>query len=172
MQHDLMIAIFKGDTDEFDRLLRESSTDVTTVTEPDKWNYLHRALVSVTKTPPADAIRHLISIGVPVNGKDRYGNTPLHYAARAKNVEAMKALLDAGANIDAVNRDGVTPLRQLLLRKPDNLEAVELLLAHGADMHQRYENGATVKEYVQITANVQDRKLLELFEKYDNESAA
>lgn len=167
MCRDIMIAIFGGDTDKFDELVRQHGVDINMVTEPDKWNFLHRALVSVIKSPDPRMIRHLIARGIPVNAKDRYGNTPLHYAARSKNVEAIRALLDAGADVDAVNDDGITPLREVLLRKPTILEAVDLLLSRGADMHQSREGGVSVKEYVKAIAHGDDRKLLDLFERYE-----
>ncbi|MBN1978938.1 MAG: ankyrin repeat domain-containing protein [Anaerolineae bacterium] len=168
MYRDIMMAIFSGDTEQFDILVRQHSVDVTVVTEPDKWNFLHRALVSVSKTADPRMIRHLIESGIPINAKDRYGNTPLYYAARAKNIEAMRSLLDAGAKVDPVNGDGITPLRELLLKKPYNLEAIDLLLSRGADMHQSNKGGISVKEYAKIVAHGNNATLLDLFEKYDH----
>lgn len=167
MDRDIMMAVLKGDTDAFDELARQHAVDINMVTESDNWNFLHIALVSVSQTTDPQMIRHLIACGVHVNAKDRYGNTPLFYAARAKNVEAMKALLDAGAEVDTKNADGITPLRELLAKKPYNLEAVDLLLSQGADMHQTNEGGLSVKNYVKKIAQEEDRKLLDLFESYD-----
>lgn len=45
--------------------------------------------------------------GGKVEAVDDYGNTPLHYAARA---EAARVLLDAGAAVNPANRNGFTPL--------------------------------------------------------------
>jgi len=162
-----MQAIFSGDVEKFDALTREHGVKPDAVVEPDQWNYLHRALVSVAQPADARMVRHLIERGVPVDARDRYGNTPLYYAAQAKNVAAMQALLDAGADVNTKNEEEVTPLRELLVRKPLNLEAVELLLSHGADMHQANPGGVSIKEYAKkITQG--DRKLLDLFEKYDH----
>jgi ankyrin repeat protein len=167
MHHEIMMAIFSGEQDKFDALVEQQSVDVTAVTEPDQWTFLHRALVSVTGTTSAAMIRHLISRGVPVNATDRYGNTPLHYAARTDHVEAMQALLDAGAEVDPVNEEGITPLRQLFLKQPFNVDAIDLLLSRGANMHQSSKEGVSVKEYARIVAH-DDQRLLDLFEKYDS----
>jgi ankyrin repeat protein len=61
------------------------------------------------------------------------GLTPLLYAARSRCVACVAALLDAGAEIDAPNPDGVTPLMTAI----DNggFDAAKLLLDRGANPH-------------------------------------
>lgn len=51
----------------------------------------------------AEAIRLLVAAGADVNGRftGPHTETPLHWAASADDVEALDALLDAGADIDA-----------------------------------------------------------------------
>jgi uncharacterized protein len=93
---------------------------------------------------------------------DPDGTTPLHWAARANDVDAVQRLLKAGANPDAANRYGVTPLSlaatnasapliQALLQagalptssilmtaaRTGNAEAVLMLIARGADANAR-----------------------------------
>jgi uncharacterized protein len=165
MDQEIMQAIFKGDTGKLDLLVREGF-DVSAVTAPDKWNLLHRALVSVSLKPQPEIIRKLIEYGVDVNARDRYGNTPLHYAARLKNPELIEMLVNAGAEIDPVNHDGLTPLRLMLSSKPTNLEAIELFLKCGANVDQKVEGGITVKEYAGIISHGEDRAILDLFNRY------
>ena len=57
--------------------------------------------------------------------------TALHWAAHHDDLETAKALVDAGANVKAENRYGVTPLS--LACQNGNAAIVELLLARGAD---------------------------------------
>uniref|UniRef100_A0A2K6JR09 Uncharacterized protein n=1 Tax=Rhinopithecus bieti TaxID=61621 RepID=A0A2K6JR09_RHIBE len=47
---------------------------------------------------------------LPVNNKDDAGWSPLHIAASAGRDEIVKALLGKGAQVNAVNQNGCTPL--------------------------------------------------------------
>lgn len=65
---------------------------------------------------------------------------PLHTAAAAGQVEVARMLLDAGAEIESLDRDESTPLHcAALSRKP---EMVRFLLSRGADVNRRDKNGA------------------------------
>ena len=124
-------AIFDGDCKRIDTLLAEH--DVNQRTDcGDNWNLLHIALVSVTKPPRPEVVRHLIELGVDVNARDRRRWTPLHFAARTKNPAVVKLLIEAGADVNAKDDEGITPLHQGLLQHPVNLEMTEMLLAAGA----------------------------------------
>jgi uncharacterized protein len=93
---------------------------------------------------------------------DPDGTTPLHWAVRANDLAAAQRLLSSGANPDAANRYGVTPLSlaaenasapmiQALLQagahstdsilmtaaRAGNAEVVRMLLARGADANAR-----------------------------------
>jgi truncated hemoglobin YjbI len=59
--------------------------------------------------------------------------TALHMAARRGNVEVIEALLDEGADIEARDSMGDTPLRRAV--NCNKVEAARLLLARGADPH-------------------------------------
>ena len=121
-------AIFSGDVEKL-RALRQIGGEgfARQRTEKEEWNLLHMALLAPKDRTPIAVLEYLLQLGVEVNAKDCYGNTPLNYAARAKYVEAMRLLLDRGASIDLANNDGVTPLRQTLLSKPYSVAATELL---------------------------------------------
>lgn len=74
-----------------------------------------------------------------VHHHDEHGETPLHHAAKYGETEAMRVLLDAGAQVDARNVEGATPL--LLAASFGGPEAVRLLLARGAEVNARDELG-------------------------------
>jgi uncharacterized protein len=165
LSREIMRAIFAGDIERFDALRRQGF-DVHGVSVPDQWNLLHRALVPVSVPPSGRMIGHLIGLGVGVNEADRYGNTPLHYAARLKDPALLEMLLNAGARIDTLNNDELTPLRLMLTSKPIRLDAVEVLLTHGANVDHRVEGGVSALDYARATAHGDDRKLVDLLERH------
>ncbi|XP_049843775.1 speckle-type POZ protein-like [Schistocerca gregaria] len=52
----------------------------------------------------------LIAASAPLDARDRWGKTPLHWAAET-NVQAVKALLMAGARMDIKNYNGKIPAK-------------------------------------------------------------
>ena len=49
------------------------------------------------------------SIRANINAQDHQGNTPLHKALQSDSSKAALLLFDWGADIDARNKDGITP---------------------------------------------------------------
>jgi ankyrin repeat protein len=91
------------------------------------------------------AIISLAAAGAELNRPDYsslWQYTPLIYAVRAGNIKAIKALLTAGADINAKDRMGFTPLMHAAWfgRK----EALLFLLDSGAVMEIKNEFGNTV----------------------------
>lgn len=67
--------------------------------------------------------------------------TALHMAARRGNVEIIGALLDEGAEVEARDSAGETPLRRAV--NCNHVEAAKLLLARGADPHSQGSRALT-----------------------------
>jgi hemoglobin len=87
-------------------------------------------------------VRALVQGGADVNADDGVKHcTSLHMAARRGNVEVAGALLDCGADIEARDRLGDTPLRRSV--NCDKAGVAALLLARGADMHSVGSKGVT-----------------------------
>ncbi len=78
----------------------------------------------------AKGVQALIKKGAKADVRDRDGATPLMFASRNGNVEAMEILLGAGASPNAADSAGRTPLLYACQQARD--EAVKLLLDHGA----------------------------------------
>ena len=77
-------------------------------------------------------VRALVQAGANVDACDGVQRcTALHMAARRGNVEVAASLLDCGANIEARDRSGDTPLRRAV--NCDKTELAMLLVARGAD---------------------------------------
>ncbi|KAJ5693002.1 hypothetical protein N7462_002425 [Penicillium macrosclerotiorum] len=76
-----------------------------------------------------------------INTADEDGKTPLHYVARNSDGEALKALVAAGADINAKDASQATALINAATR--GDLETAKLLLECGADMEIIDKNNDT-----------------------------
>ncbi|KAK2756499.1 Nuclear factor NF-kappa-B p100 subunit [Arachnomyces sp. PD_36] len=87
--------------------------------------------------------RELLEAGtININSEDSYSqNTPLHLAAKSRRPEAVRLLLEAGADVSARNIDGETALHYSA-SSPD-AEIVKLLLNAGAEIDATDVGGAT-----------------------------
>lgn len=72
------------------------------------------------------------------------GATALHWAARTGNCEAVKLLLDHGADVDALDSAQMTPLQRAIMSELlKESPAAELLLLHGSPLENRDVLGNT-----------------------------
>lgn len=78
----------------------------------------------------AKLVRRLLAAGAVVDALNGSKATPLVYATA--NVDAVRALLDAGAKVNHATAAGTTPLIAAA-RRPQSAAVVRLLLARGAD---------------------------------------
>jgi ankyrin repeat protein len=69
---------------------------------------------------PLEATKLLLAAGANPNVKAPDGATPLHQAVTARQVPLIRALVAAGAKLDATNKDNLTPL--LLAEKPEKTD--------------------------------------------------
>ena len=67
-------------------------------------------LVDAAKASDTAQVRTLLKEGAAVNAALADGTTALHWASYRDNQEIADALLRAGANVDAANDLGATPL--------------------------------------------------------------
>jgi truncated hemoglobin YjbI len=99
----------------------------------------------------ADVVRALVRSGANVNANDGVKHcTALHMAARRGNLEIAEVLLDCGADIDARDSLGDTPLRRAV--NCDKIRVASLLLARGADVHSIGSKGLTPVQAARTTA--------------------
>ena len=89
---------------------------------------------SAVQNDDLKAIKYFASLTPPVNidGRDKYGYTPLELAASEGYVEICKFLIEKGANVNSISNEGNTPLYQAI-QEAESLEIVKLLLENGTD---------------------------------------
>ncbi len=91
-----------------------------------------RGYVDVEDERSAEVVKQLVAYGADVRAKNpRNGQTALHQAAQRGRVQTAKALITAGADVNAADNGGKTPLS--LSKRNDHVEIVELLREHGAE---------------------------------------
>lgn len=73
----------------------------------------------------------LLNGGAPSEVWNRYGDTPLHWAAETGASDVVTAMVGAGANLSVKDADENTPLHRAVAR--GELATVEVLLSAGAD---------------------------------------
>ena len=93
----------------------------------------------------AATIAKLASTGASVNAKDPRGRTPLHVAAFMKQRDAMKALVDAGADPNALDADRYDMVTiAAVADDPATLEAALKLGNRATNVTSRYDGTALI----------------------------
>jgi len=163
----LIRAIASGDDDEVARALertpalaREAANTGASRRDPARYfldevgHYLYAGDTGLHFAAAAyrpDVAKRLIALGAAVGARNRRGAQPLHYAADGNpesthwNPERQAAtialLIRAGADPNAVDRSGVTPLHRAVRTR--SAAAVRALLDGGADPAKKNGHGST-----------------------------
>lgn len=87
-----------------------------------------------------EAVKLLVRAGAAVDPPG--GDTPFLFAIKWSHFEAAKALLDAGANINARDESGKTALHYMLKKRSPS-KYVQMLLEHGARLDMKDCDGVT-----------------------------
>lgn len=106
-----------------------------------------------------EVVRVFLDHGIPPDEPNSDGRTMIHEAAKCGETEAVRLLLESGANMLAPSaEDGMTSLHYAAMS--GNLETLELLLTNGADLQTRTTSGATA---LHISAGIHNEELVEFF---------
>ncbi|MCD6046080.1 MAG: tankyrase-2-like isoform, partial [Gammaproteobacteria bacterium] len=88
-----------------------------------------------------EIVNLLVTKGADVNRADKYGWTPLYFAAHG-DLEIVRLLLANGVdNVSRADNDGITPLHEAVAG--GYIEIAKLLLVHGADINLADKAGNT-----------------------------
>lgn len=96
-----------------------------------------------------DVVKELIEKqGVSPDQPDEFGDTALHSACQNGRDDVVKYLLDKGANPNAVNKTGSTPLHKLVASKYEQKPILKRLLAAKANPNIRNNAGLLPEQLV------------------------
>lgn len=149
---------------------------------------IENALHDASKRGNVDLIKELLNQGASANGKlfyrsscvtytlsfvnllglDKAGNTPLHWAARSKHIDAVQVLLAKSPLINAQNKMGDTPLHSACWG--GSLEVVKVIVEVSGvkldirnknkelplDLAKNDEIAAFLIQYIGLKTNVKD----------------
>ncbi len=121
------------------RLLIAEGADVNARYGADRITALHAA----ARGGVTSIVEMLVAAGADVNATTRFGDTPLMAATALGGVEPVKALLQAGATIDAVNQGGWTALMEGAASDRANVAVIDALLDAGAQINHAGRQGLT-----------------------------
>jgi RNA polymerase sigma factor (sigma-70 family) len=132
-------------------------------------DYLHvprtetRLIVAATRRD-ITAVNEFIAAGDEVNVISRDGNDApaLVYATRVpqdQDYDIVKALLDAGANVNGRNAGGYTALMWAV--RQDSPRTVQLLLSRGADVMIANTRGESALDFAKQSTDLQVRRSIE-----------
>ncbi|MGH9586312.1 MAG: ankyrin repeat domain-containing protein [Acidobacteriaceae bacterium] len=140
---DVFEAAALGDCGRLRALLGEDAMRVWGVSE-DGWAPLHLACAF----GGPEAVKLLLEHGAHAHQVSRnpQRNQPLHAAiALGDSIETVKLLVEAGADVNAVQAGGFTPLHQAAAA--GKVEIIAFLLEHGARRDVRCDEGKLPRDY-------------------------
>jgi len=132
MSDELFKAIDQHDVQSVAGLLSRGDDPNTPQAEFPRWRPLEAAIEELGSGGSVEVVRLLIKQGANVNAWHLEDSmTPLHRAMFHENIDAIRLLLEAGADSNAESGVGDSALR--LAIEQNNLEMAALLLRYGAD---------------------------------------
>ncbi|MBB65282.1 MAG: hypothetical protein CMO81_09485 [Waddliaceae bacterium] len=109
------------------------------------YNRLHQLI----RTPGSSLqqIEELLKFGLDANLPCKNSKTAMHLAVESSRADLISALYQAGGDINATDKNGDTPLHQLVMESycthENSLKMASTLLALGADTNRQNKNGDT-----------------------------
>ena len=126
-------------------VLNQKENDMDVKDDIETWVNDHNETLLLAIGCTIDTINLLISLGLDINKQDIKGNTLLHVAAFCNNSsDIVTFLLNNGAKLNIQSESGNTPLHVASMM--NNIQIVQLLLDHGADITIKNNEGKTAED--------------------------
>jgi len=100
-------------------------------------------LMWATRRGDIQSIKTLIAFGADVNKPEKSLCSPLHKAVADADDATVEVLLEAGANAGAVDDSKAQASHNLFFSPHVRTRSIDALVAHGADLNARSDNGST-----------------------------
>jgi uncharacterized protein len=178
----VMDALYRGRRDEAQRLVNERGAESLTIHEAAAMGVVSRLEALLAADPAAanefapdgfqalplaaffgqtDAATVLLAHGADPNTPARNAQrvTALHAALAGPTPDLARALVAAGADVNAVQQDGVTPLHEAA--HIGRADLVQLLLEHGADAAARDGQGRSAADFARERGHTSVLEILE-----------
>lgn len=125
------------------------------------WRPLHAAIEAMEDGGPFASVAVLLEHGASADGWDaQHDATPLLMAVFRDQIEAVRLLLDAGADVNVVGGEGDSPLRWAA--QTGDIELVRLLLDRGAARDLDVGGGVSGMNALGIAAHRLDVAMVQL----------
>ncbi len=128
------------------RVLIDAGAD-TTVRDRFGRTALHLVFDGEGSGSAAPCVSALLSGGADPKSVNSAGETPLHNAVLSADIQSIKLLIDAGANVNALTAEGSPVLSYAIFNRKD-VDIVRLLLEHGANVAQPLPNGKRLDQVI------------------------
>ena len=157
----LILAVKKGNI-QIIKLLLNKGANPNEKDDENNWTPLYWAINNIYINNNYEIVEILIKKKSSLKIKDKFGYTPLHWAAKKNEFRICKLLINQRKiNINSKTKTGFTPL--MLSVVDDDEEAVKitsLLIANGAEVDLQDDKGRTALIYAVINNSLPNIKIL------------
>ena len=98
---------------------------------------LHYVCIDNAPDSRLEIATNLIALGHDINALDNDNWSPLHFAAQANCPEVINLLIEKGANIEAKEINGNTPLWVATMNSSQGSQAVDVLVDSGSNPDEK-----------------------------------
>ncbi len=102
---------------------------------------------------PLETIKRLKELGCDIHAFDDKNKTPIWWAMENSNYKVADYLLQQGASLNVMNKDGIFLLHQMAI--DNGIDDINFLLSRGAPLHQKTNYGWTILHFAAMNADLE-----------------